>query len=78
MPACQAILYPVAAVPERWRPLLRLNPFATFFSAIQSTLFFFRPVSAADWLWMSGAALVALVGGGAVYELLRDSLAEQA
>jgi len=72
------ILYPVAAVPERWRPLLRLNPFATFFSAIQNTLFFFRPVSAADWLWMSGAALAALVGGGSVYELLRDSLAEQA
>jgi len=72
------ILYPVAAVPERWRPLLRLNPFATFFSAIQNTLFFFRPVTAADWLWMSGTTLVALLGGGAVYELLRDSLAEQA
>jgi len=72
------ILYPAAAVPERWRPLLRLNPFATFFSAIQDTLFFFRPVSLHDWLWMTGTAAVALAGGGAVYELLRDSLAEQA
>jgi len=72
------ILYPVAAVPVRWRPLLRLNPFATFFSAIQDTAFFFRPVSLADWLWMAGTAAVALAGGGAVYEILRDSLAEQA
>jgi ABC-type polysaccharide/polyol phosphate export permease len=72
------ILYPVAAVPEKWRPLLRLNPFATFFSAIQDTLFFFRPVSGEDWLWMAGWTAAALAGGGAVYELLRDSLAEQA
>lgn len=72
------ILYPVVAVPERWRPLLRLNPFATFFSSIQETIFFFRPVAAVDWLWMAGTAAASLAGGGAVYELLRDSLAEQA
>ena len=72
------ILYPVAAVPERWRPLLRLNPFATFFASIQETIFFFRPVASVDWLWMAGTAAASLAGGGAVYELLRDSLAEQA
>jgi len=72
------ILYPLTAVPERWRPLMRLNPFATFFASIQETLFFFRPVSGVNWLWMGGTTVVCLAGGGAVYELLRDSLAEQA
>lgn len=72
------VLYPVAAVPERWRPLLRANPFATFFSAVHDTLFFFRPVPAADWAWMAGTAAVALLAGGAIFEKLRDTLAEEA
>lgn len=72
------VLYPVASVPERFRPLLRANPFATFFSGIQDTLFFFRPVAAADWAWMAGTAVVALAAGGAIFERLRDSLAENA
>ena len=52
------VLYPVEAVPERWRGLLRANPFATFFSGLHDTLFFFRPVRAADWAWMAGTAAV--------------------
>ena len=72
------VLYPVESVPERFRPLLRANPFATFFSGIQDTLFFFRPVPAADWAWMAGTAAVALAAGGFVFERLRDSLAENA
>src|SRR5262245_55598634 len=43
------VLYPVAAVPERFRLLLRANPFATFFSGVHDTLFFFRPIPPADW-----------------------------
>src|SRR5215467_9755406 len=46
------VLYPVEAVPERWRRLLRANPFASFFTALHDTLFFFRPVAAADWIAM--------------------------
>jgi lipopolysaccharide transport system permease protein len=72
------VLYPVEAVPERWRWLLKVNPFASFFSGVHDTLFFFRPVAAADWLWMAGTAAVALVVGGALFERLRDSLAEDA
>jgi len=72
------VLYPVASVPERFRPLLRVNPFATFFAGIQDTLFFFRPVAAVDWAWMAGTAAVALAAGGLIFERLRDSLAENA
>jgi hypothetical protein len=31
-----------------------------------------------DWLWMAGTAVVALAAGGAVFERLRDTLAEEA
>jgi len=72
------ILYPVSSVPERFRPLLRVNPFASYFAAIQDTAFFFRPVPAVEWLWMAGWAAAALILGGAVFERLRDSIAEEA
>ena len=72
------VLYPAASVPARWRPLLRVNPFATFFTGIHDTTFLFRPVPPADWLWMAGTALAALLVGAAVFERLRDSLAEEA
>jgi lipopolysaccharide transport system permease protein len=72
------VLYPAEAVPERWRWLLKANPFASFFSGLHDTLFFFRPVAATDWLWMAGTAAAALVVGGALFERLRDSLAEDA
>ena len=72
------VLYPVSAVPERFRPLLRANPFGTFFSGVHDSLFFFRPIPAADWAWMAGTAAVCLVAGAAVFEKLRDTLAEEA
>ena len=72
------ILYPVDSVPERFRPLLRINPFASFFSAIQQTAFFFRPVAAFDWIWMALTAAVAVVLGSLVFGRLRDSIAEEA
>jgi ABC-type polysaccharide/polyol phosphate export permease len=72
------ILYPVEAVPERWRWILRCNPWAGFFSGVQDTLFFFRPVPAADWAQMVVSAALALAVGGSVFERLRDSLAEEA
>jgi lipopolysaccharide transport system permease protein len=72
------VLYPVEAVPPRLRWLLRCNPFASFFRGIQDSLFFFRPVPGLDWLWMAGAAALALLAGGALFERLRDSLAEEA
>jgi ABC-type polysaccharide/polyol phosphate export permease len=72
------VLYPVEAVPERWRWLLRANPFASFFTALHDTLFFFRPVAPADWIAMLAVTAASLLVGGAVFERLRDSLAEEA
>ncbi len=72
------VLYPTEAVPARFRWLLFANPLASFFAAIHDTLFFFRPVPASGWLWMAGTAAVCLAAGGAVFERLRDSLAEEA
>ena len=72
------VLYPAASVPERYRGLLRLNPFAVYFSALHDCLFFFRPIPAADWAWMGATAAVSLAGGAAIFERLRDSIAEEA
>ncbi|HKA37713.1 MAG TPA: hypothetical protein VKH43_12890, partial [Thermoanaerobaculia bacterium] len=72
------ILYPLDSIPERYRPLLRLNPFAPFFSAMHETLFFFRPVDPFEWVWMLGTAALAVLFGGAVFSRLRDSIAEAA
>jgi ABC-type polysaccharide/polyol phosphate export permease len=72
------VLYPVEAVPARWRWLLWLNPWAAFFSGVHDTLFFFRPVAAADWARMAAWAAVSLAVGGAVFERLRDTIAEEA
>jgi homopolymeric O-antigen transport system permease protein len=72
------VLYPMASVPERYRGLLRWNPFSTFFAALHETVFFFRPIRATEWLWMLGIAALAAALGGAVFERLRDSIAEEA
>jgi len=72
------VLYPADAIPERWRWALRLNPFAPFFAGVQDTLFFFRPVPAADWIGMAAWTAVSVILGGGVFERLRDSLAEEA
>ena len=72
------VLYPAEAVPERYRRLLDGNPFAAYFSGLQDTLFFFRPVPRRGGPgWRLWTALALLVGGG-VFERLRDSLAEEA
>jgi ABC-type polysaccharide/polyol phosphate export permease len=72
------ILYPAESVPERFRGLLWLNPFSTFFGALHDTVFFFRPVPAAEWLWMAAVTAASLFLGGALFERLRDSIAEEA
>jgi ABC-type polysaccharide/polyol phosphate export permease len=72
------VLYPAEAVPERFRAFLRLNPFAPFFSALHDSVFFFRPVPGPDWAWMAGVAVLLLLAGSAVFERLRDSIAEEA
>ncbi len=72
------ILYPVEAVPERFRPLLRLNPFSSYFAAVHDSVFSFRPVPVVEWVWMTGMAALSLLLGCALFERLRDSIAEEA
>jgi ABC-type polysaccharide/polyol phosphate export permease len=72
------ILYPMESVPDRFRGLMRLNPFSTFFGALHDTVFFFRAVPAAEWLWMAGITIASLALGSALFERLRDSIAEEA
>ena len=54
------------------------NPFAAYFSGIHDSVFFFRWVGAVEWAWMAGTAAVLLLLGSAVFERLRDSVAEDA
>ena len=72
------VLYPIDAAPARLRALLWLNPFAPFFVAIHQSAFFFRAIPAAVWAGMVLWTIVALAAGSAVFERLRDSIAEEA
>lgn len=72
------VLYPIDAAPGRLRGFLWANPFTPFFVAIHDSAFFFRPVPWPVWAGMIGAAALALLLGGAIFERLRDSIAEEA
>src|SRR6266511_2112999 len=72
------VLYPVTSVPERYRELLRVNPFSSYFTALHDSLFFFHPIAAVEWAWMAGTAALSLAVGALVFERLRDSIAEEA
>jgi ABC-type polysaccharide/polyol phosphate export permease len=71
------IIYPLDAVDERWHAWLNLNPFTPLAVAYQEVLFVEGPY--ADWprlLLLGAGALVVLVIGYAVFDRLRDTLAE--
>lgn len=72
------VLYPLDAAPSRLRALLWLNPFAPFFVGIHESAFFFRTIPAVAWAGMVAWTVVALAAGSAIFERLRDSVAEEA
>jgi lipopolysaccharide transport system permease protein len=72
------VLYPAASVPDRFRPFLWANPFASFLAGVHESAFFFRPVPGALWAAMAGTAALSLLLGGLVFDRLRDSIAEEA
>jgi ABC-type polysaccharide/polyol phosphate export permease len=71
------VLYPAASVPERFRPLLWANPFASFLAGVHESAFFFRPIPGVLWAAMAATAAVFLFVGGFVFDRLRDSIAEE-
>ena len=72
------VLYPREAVPPRFRALLSANPLAPYFDAIHDSVFFFRPVAPGRWAAMAAIAAASLALGGALFERLRDTIAEEA
>ncbi|MEO8348498.1 MAG: ABC transporter permease, partial [Acidobacteriota bacterium] len=72
------ILYPLEAAPGRMRLLLWANPFTPFFAAIHDSVFYFRAVPPGTWAGMILWTVASLAVGGAVFERLRDSIAEEA
>jgi lipopolysaccharide transport system permease protein len=72
------IIYPLSQVPERYRPLLSLNPFTHLAVAYQEALFVPGPLRA--WRGLLAVAVLALgvlVVGYAVFDRLRESLPEE-
>lgn len=71
------VLYPVSTVPPTLRPLYFLNPVAGLVQSYQNILFFGREP---HWIHLGTVTLcaaIALRGGYAVFDRLRDSLAEE-
>ncbi|NOT44509.1 MAG: ABC transporter permease [Acidobacteria bacterium] len=72
------IIYPVSQVPERVRGLLALNPMTHLVSAYQEVLFHPGPFTGWPSLLALGAAsVVVFLAGYAVFDRLRDTLAEE-
>lgn len=72
------IIYPLWNAPERWRPLLELNPFTHIAVAYQEVLF--RPGPFTGWprlLAVGGVSAAVLVLGYFVFDRLRDTFAEE-
>ncbi len=69
-------LYPVTAVPERFRPIYELNPFVTLFDAYRAIVMHH---SMPDWSSLgivAGAAIVVLVLGYLFFVRLQTSFAK--
>jgi ABC-type polysaccharide/polyol phosphate export permease len=72
------IVYSIADAPAAVRPLLYLNPFTHLAVAYQEVLF--RPGPFSEWprlILLAIASCVVLVAGYAVFDRLRDTLAEE-
>ena len=72
------IIYPLSLAPDNVRPFLNLNPFTHLAVAYQEILFVDGPFAAWERLAAVGAfALIVCVIGYALFDRLRDSLAEE-
>jgi ABC-type polysaccharide/polyol phosphate export permease len=72
------IVYPYTQAPERFRPLLDLNPFTHIAGAYQDVLFVGGPYRPGSRLAVVGVvAILVLVLGYGVFDRLRDTFAEE-
>ncbi len=71
------IIYPIEGIASRAiRALLRLNPMTPFVVGYQDIVYYGRMPASPDMLLMIGYAFASLMLGFAVFERLRDTLAE--
>jgi ABC-type polysaccharide/polyol phosphate export permease len=71
------ITYPATQVPEQFRTILSLNPFAPFAIAYQDVLLYNKPPSWEAWGTMFMVSSVALLLGVVVFDRFRWSFAEE-
>jgi lipopolysaccharide transport system permease protein len=72
------VIYPYTQAPERFRPVLDLNPFTHLAVAYQDVLYLEGPYRPGGRLAVTAAVgLVALVVGYAVFDRLRETFAEE-
>ncbi len=70
------ILYPLAAIPERFQLLIRLNPFTPFTLAYHDIFFYGRAPEPRLWVEMAVYGLLAWLLGSLLFSRLEPSLAE--
>ncbi|HMO02172.1 MAG TPA: ABC transporter permease [Oligoflexia bacterium] len=70
------IIYSAQTVPERFRGLLKINPFTIFISSYHALLYDSAVVPLSSWAAMSALSLLFLLIGLLVFERLREGFAE--
>lgn len=70
------VVYPVSTVPERFRPMLKLNPFALLTVMYQDTLVHGTIPELTDLVYLFTVAALACLVGAAIHQHHRESFAE--
>jgi lipopolysaccharide transport system permease protein len=71
------IIYPATQIPERFRSVVSLNPFAPFVVAYQDVLLYNAPPTWETWAGMTAASALALGCGLLVFGRFRWSIVEE-
>ena len=66
------VLYPVSALPDKYRAFLAFNPVTHYLAGFRSCLYDFPPLSLIEWGTMVGLSLASIALGSFVYHRGRD------
>lgn len=69
------IVYPMSMVPEKWRPLIALNPMAGVVEAFRRSVFG-QPVPVMPLLWAAAVAVVMIVTGSIYFRRIERMVAD--